>query len=577
MTALLNTRILASLAMIVFVGAIVASSTGAFFSDTETSTGNTFTAGAIDLQIDNSSYGFDWNNPAIPLDQASGVWGPNAANSWQLSDLTNQLFFSFRDLKPGDYGEDTISLHVNNNDAYACMAFDLTGTPENGQNEPEAAADATAGADEGELQNYLSFLFWYDDGDNILEDNETVIPELSGAPGSVFSGSWLPIAEGGDTPLPGGSTQYIGKGWCFGTITADPEVQNGNGDGAPTADTTGFTCTGAGGDHNDAQTDGIQVDVGFYAVQSRNNAQFQCAGLPPFGDNEQRAEVGADLTAYVAPTGDQCDATVNTGVGVGGTNFHTIQSAIDDAGTVNGETICVSAGTYNEDVNVSKEIELAGAGAASTFIVGQTAGEAGAVVISANNVTVRGFNIIDASGGIAALRINGAHSGILVNSNNLRANGANAFLTNGGVSNVTVSNNVLDANGTAAQLAYVNGTASVATASSNVDFFENSFVGTMGIAGGIVLGNEATGANITENDFASSLTSTYAILESFEDDALVNTNNFNGVGGVKVIDSDAGAGPLNAQNNWWGAAVPAGHTAGNVDDTGAQASAYLLN
>ncbi len=277
--------------MIVFVGAVVASSTGAFFSDTETSTGNTFTAGAIDLKIDNSSYGFDWNNPAIALDEATGVWGPNAANSWELADLTNQLFFSFRDLKPGDYGEDTISLHVNDNDAYACMAFDLTGTPENGQNEPEAAVDATAGADEGELQNYLSFLFWYDDGDNILEVGEQVIPELSGAPGSVFSGTWLPIAEGGDTPLPGGSTQYIGKGWCFGNISPNPMAQDGVGTGAPTAETTGFICSGAAGDHNDAQTDGIQVNVGFYAVQSRNNGQFQCAGLPPFGDaNETRTQ-----------------------------------------------------------------------------------------------------------------------------------------------------------------------------------------------------------------------------------------------------------------------------------------------
>ena len=42
--------------MIVFVGAVVIGATGAFFSDTETSTGNTFTAGAIDLGVDNESY-----------------------------------------------------------------------------------------------------------------------------------------------------------------------------------------------------------------------------------------------------------------------------------------------------------------------------------------------------------------------------------------------------------------------------------------------------------------------------------------------------------------------------------------
>ena len=39
-----------------FVGALVVGGTGAFFSDTETSSANTFTAGAIDLQIDSEQH-----------------------------------------------------------------------------------------------------------------------------------------------------------------------------------------------------------------------------------------------------------------------------------------------------------------------------------------------------------------------------------------------------------------------------------------------------------------------------------------------------------------------------------------
>lgn len=565
--------------MIVFVGGLVVGATGAFFSDTETSTGNTFAAGELDLTIDNTSYGFDWNNPHLDR-TPTGVWGPNTANSWQLSNLTNQLFFSFDDLKPGDYGEDTISLHVQN-DAWACMAFDLTGTPENGQNEPELdVPDLTVGADEGELQNYLSFLFWHDDGDNVFEEGEVVIEDLSGLPGSAFTGEWLTLADS-ETGNPikahiEDDADYIGKGWCFGEMERTPErpAQNSTG---PTPGNTGFECDGAG-DHNIAQTDGIVVDVEFYAEQSRNNPNFLCSSLPPVGGGQTRAEVGADLATYIAPTGAACDATVDDSFGAPvAPQFLTIQGAINDATTVNGETICVAAGTYGEDVNITKEVELAGAGAASTFVVGQTPGEAGAMVIAANNVTVRGFDVIDAVGGIAAIRINGPHSGILVNSNRMRANGANAFLTNGGVSGVDVTNNILDANGTAAQLAYVNGTASVAVASSDVDFFENTFVGTMGIVGGVVLGNEATGADITENDFASTLTSTYAVLESWEDDANVNFNNFNGLGGIKMRDSDTGAGPLDAENNWWGAAVPVGHTVGNVDDVPKEVAAFPLN
>jgi len=49
-------KILISLGMIAFVGAVVVGATGAFFSDTETSTGNVFTAGAIDLKVDSQAH-----------------------------------------------------------------------------------------------------------------------------------------------------------------------------------------------------------------------------------------------------------------------------------------------------------------------------------------------------------------------------------------------------------------------------------------------------------------------------------------------------------------------------------------
>jgi len=51
----MNKKILISLSVIGLVAAIVVGGTIAYFSDTETSTGNTFTAGAIDLKVDNTS------------------------------------------------------------------------------------------------------------------------------------------------------------------------------------------------------------------------------------------------------------------------------------------------------------------------------------------------------------------------------------------------------------------------------------------------------------------------------------------------------------------------------------------
>src|SRR3989304_9484710 len=117
-------RILLSLLTVAAVSAIGITATRAFFSDVETSEDNVFTAGAIDLKIDNTSYALDHNIPGFTDPQ--GVLVSSTNTSWQLYDLTIQKFFNFEDLKPGDYGEDTISIHVNNNDAWLCAAARVT-------------------------------------------------------------------------------------------------------------------------------------------------------------------------------------------------------------------------------------------------------------------------------------------------------------------------------------------------------------------------------------------------------------------------------------------------------------------
>lgn len=308
MTHIFNTRILASLAMIIFVGAAMVSSTGAFFSDTETSTGNTFTAGDIDLRIDNTSY----------VTNAAGVLVASEANTWALSDLTNQLFFSFADVKPGDIGEDTISIHPGTNDAYACMAIDVTATPENTLTDPETdALDAgPANGDNGELQNYLRFTFWEDDGDNVFEVGETAMASLNNVLASSLQGQWHTIADSGNLPaIPGNGTAYVAKAWCFGTLTPAP-VANDAATG-PLVRGTGFSCSGVG-NQNDSQTDGIVLDVSFQAVQARNNGQFSCTSLPPFVgaapaiDWVETASAGGDATEGPGATNSGANLLVLT-------------------------------------------------------------------------------------------------------------------------------------------------------------------------------------------------------------------------------------------------------------------------
>src|SRR3990167_2300757 len=106
-------KILLSLVVIGAVGALAVGATRAFFSDTETSVGNTFVAGAIDLSVGNHSYyngapnsGTNWS---LTADLGDGS-GPSTGEAY--------LFFDFGDVKPGDWGEDTISLRVDDNDSW---------------------------------------------------------------------------------------------------------------------------------------------------------------------------------------------------------------------------------------------------------------------------------------------------------------------------------------------------------------------------------------------------------------------------------------------------------------------------
>ncbi|KKR27801.1 MAG: hypothetical protein UT61_C0066G0016, partial [Candidatus Woesebacteria bacterium GW2011_GWA1_39_8] len=125
-----------SLVSLLAIGAVTiagVAATRAFFSDTETSTGNTFEAGSIDLKVDNESF---WNRGA------EGLIAKRTDLSWEAQDLdgSNKVFFSYQDMKPGDLGEDTISLHTDN-DAWVCASFNVTENKDNSCTEPELDDD----------------------------------------------------------------------------------------------------------------------------------------------------------------------------------------------------------------------------------------------------------------------------------------------------------------------------------------------------------------------------------------------------------------------------------------------------
>lgn len=268
-------KIIVSLSIIAAVAAIAIGATTAYFSDTETSTGNTFTAGAIDLTIDNESYVTDSN----------GVLVASEETSWTLDNLTNQLFFNFSDLKPGDIGEDTISLHVDSNDAWLCAAFEITDDSDQSCTEPELEVDTncTEPSGEGELADKLEFAFWADDGDNVYETGEYIF--LEGTLDDLKNGKialadstrnvW--VQQGQPGPLPNNTTKYIGKAWCFGDLGMTQLSQETTG---PLTRPSSATCNGANV-NNAPQTDRVMGNIQFYAEQARNNPNFTCASWSP--------------------------------------------------------------------------------------------------------------------------------------------------------------------------------------------------------------------------------------------------------------------------------------------------------
>jgi predicted ribosomally synthesized peptide with SipW-like signal peptide len=259
------------------VASAIGMGTYAYFSDTETSSGNTFTAGSIDLKIDNHCY---FNGDECAWDETDNRYewqsGPNQGEecycTWDLTDLVGELFFNFADLKPGDYGEDTVSLHVYNNDAWGCVEFKNLESDDNTCTEPELEAESgCAPGYDGELDENLYFVFWVDDGDNVYEPGTDTIL-MNGSASDVLDGRTYVLADSENSnvftgkiePLTGSVDYYIGKMWCFGDLDWNENTPS-----------TDWTCDGSSVG-NEAQTDSLTGDIEFYVIQARNNPDFLC-------------------------------------------------------------------------------------------------------------------------------------------------------------------------------------------------------------------------------------------------------------------------------------------------------------
>ena len=144
-------KILLSLLSIGVVAVVAIVGTRAFFSDEEKSTGNVFEAGALDLKID---YKSTYTRDRVVYE------GPH----WEWKDLTTEKFFELSDVKPGDKGEGTISLHVFDNNAWGCVNLLPTMNDDVSSTEPELKVDVenTDSIFDGELAQNMQFRVWAD-------------------------------------------------------------------------------------------------------------------------------------------------------------------------------------------------------------------------------------------------------------------------------------------------------------------------------------------------------------------------------------------------------------------------------
>jgi len=235
----MNKKILISLAVIGVVAAIAIGGTIAYFSDTETSTGNTFTAGKLDL--------------IFRKEVSLGQW----------EEVLGEPLFTVTDMKPGDSDEVTVDLVVDNNPACGKVTINVTSDKDNSCTEPELLDDTTCSDPDGdgELNDQVNFLVWKDNGaganacNNVLDTDET----------SLVSGPLTGNVVYSIGDLPTTTPDCYGIAYCFGAWVV----------GTP------YTCDGQNV-NNAAQTDSFAANLIIDALQKRHQYEPNCPAVGPW-------------------------------------------------------------------------------------------------------------------------------------------------------------------------------------------------------------------------------------------------------------------------------------------------------
>lgn len=169
-------KALSSLLVIGVIGATAVGLSSAFFSDTETSSGNTFTAGTLDLTVDSED-----NPPALII---------------------------VSDLKPGDDVFKDKILKVIDNPAFVWMHIKDLDNDQGVATEPEGVDETLLGGPKSDIQNYLTYDLSVDAEVIIDFDDDILLPDAVSC--------WIPLGE-----LPGNTNITVTQSFHFDETAAD--------------------------------------------------------------------------------------------------------------------------------------------------------------------------------------------------------------------------------------------------------------------------------------------------------------------------------------------------------------------
>ncbi|HRY62682.1 MAG TPA: TasA family protein [Candidatus Paceibacterota bacterium] len=177
-------KIVLSVAIIALSTTVIVGATRAYFSDTETSTGNTFAAGTLDLNLDGAD--------------------------------TNSVKFTVTNTAPGASGTSYWTVkNVGSLAGYVDLASIAKTNDDNLCTEPESTdGDTTCGAGQGELGANMNITIFVDaDKDGVIDGGET----------TLYTGTLDGLATSYDAnlALAAGAEQYVSLNWSIPTTVGN--------------------------------------------------------------------------------------------------------------------------------------------------------------------------------------------------------------------------------------------------------------------------------------------------------------------------------------------------------------------